>query len=258
MGEARGASNMGRAEHILASDGVMWVCGHRGAPASGAVENTMASFEAAVGIGAELVEFDVRMAGGGIAVVFHDRTLKRLVAGDTRALGEVEAGELASLRVGGREGGVPTLRDVLATLKGRTVPLVELKEHETVPEVVAAVDALGMRDQVLVQSFLPHTVKALADAGLRAGLLVDSKHPTTGQPPTCEEVSAVAAQVDAQFVGLAYLLPDATWMQALAANGLRVAVWTVNAVEDMRRMQALGVHILITDNPAAALALRNP
>jgi glycerophosphoryl diester phosphodiesterase len=50
------------------------IIGHRGAAAV-APENTLASFEAAIRVGADGVEFDVRLSRDGVPVVIHDETL---------------------------------------------------------------------------------------------------------------------------------------------------------------------------------------
>jgi glycerophosphoryl diester phosphodiesterase len=188
--------------------------------------------------------------------VFHDRTLKRLL-GDARPLAEVGVQGLKAMRflaAPGDEGvAVPTLEEALAMMKGRCVPLVEVKEVEAVPGVLAALGRLGMREEVMVQSFLPQAVQALSDAGLASGLLVDHALPS-GQVPTCEQVQQAAAEVRARFVGLAQTLPDEEWMRALKGRGLPVAVWTVNAPDDMRRVLSLSPRVLITDDTAAAQA----
>ena len=52
------------------------IIGHRGASAL-APENTLAAFRQAVADGADGIEFDVRLARDGVAVVIHDATLER-------------------------------------------------------------------------------------------------------------------------------------------------------------------------------------
>ncbi len=54
--------------------------GHRGAAAY-APENTVASFDEAVRLGARAVEFDLRLSADGVPVVLHDDTLDRTTNG---------------------------------------------------------------------------------------------------------------------------------------------------------------------------------
>ena len=52
------------------------IIGHRGASAV-APENTLAAFREAVAVGADGIEFDVRLTRDGVPVVIHDRDLRR-------------------------------------------------------------------------------------------------------------------------------------------------------------------------------------
>ena len=69
------------------------VIGHRGNRAY-APENTIESFAQAVALGADAIEFDVRLSADGIPVVHHDPTLVRTTDG----IGEVSRLKLSELR----------------------------------------------------------------------------------------------------------------------------------------------------------------
>src|SRR5690348_12520471 len=71
------------------------VVGHRGAPLV-ARENTLPSLEAALRLGVDWIEVDVRLARCGTPVLLHDATLLRLW-GDPRAAASVSAAELERL-----------------------------------------------------------------------------------------------------------------------------------------------------------------
>ena len=76
----------------------MLIIAHRGASAE-APENTLAAFRRAIELGADGVEFDVRLAADGVPVVIHDATLKR-TAGIDRRVADITSAELARLDVG--------------------------------------------------------------------------------------------------------------------------------------------------------------
>ena len=59
------------------------IIAHRGASAH-APENTLAAFRRAVEAGADGIELDVRLARDGVAVVFHDSSLKRTAGRDDK------------------------------------------------------------------------------------------------------------------------------------------------------------------------------
>lgn len=117
---------------------IPWVIGHRGAMGH-APENTMTSFEQALGLGADMLEFDVRLTKDGLPVIVHDANLDRtsnrsLNVADLNAkdLLELDAGSWFDLRFAGER--IPRLSTLLkwtATKKTKSkTPLcffVELK-----------------------------------------------------------------------------------------------------------------------------------
>jgi glycerophosphoryl diester phosphodiesterase len=74
------------------------IIAHRGASAV-APENTIAAFRRAIEVGADGVEFDVRLARDGVPVVIHDSTLER-TAGLKRGVSDLTSEELSQIDVG--------------------------------------------------------------------------------------------------------------------------------------------------------------
>src|SRR3954471_4610552 len=94
-----------------------WVVGHRGAMGH-APENTMTSFEQAVDLGADMLEFDVRITKDGVPVIVHDANLDRtsnksLYVAELAAkdLLELDAGSWFDLRFAGER--IPKLSTLL-------------------------------------------------------------------------------------------------------------------------------------------------
>src|ERR1051326_2440713 len=75
------------------------ISGHRGASAV-APENTLAAFREAIAVGADGIEFDVRLASDGVPVVIHDNTLRR-TGGLNQRVAELTSQELSKIDVGG-------------------------------------------------------------------------------------------------------------------------------------------------------------
>lgn len=72
------------------------------------------------------IEVDLQFSADGVPVVFHDQTLDRV----TSESGNVRAGtaeELARLRVGTSEDGIPSLAQLLETIDGNVGLVLELK-----------------------------------------------------------------------------------------------------------------------------------
>ncbi len=96
------------------------VMGHRGAAAQ-APENTLAGLRRAAELGARWVEFDVRLTGDGVPVLFHDDLLKR-TTGAAGAMATTDYDSVARLDAGAWFGAafagepVPSLEAAVALL----------------------------------------------------------------------------------------------------------------------------------------------
>jgi len=118
-----------------------------------APENTLAAIRAAIVVGADLVELDVRRTQDGHLVLMHDSTVDRT----TTSKGKVSDFTLAQLQALTIKSGqflgdfscvkVPTFADALALAKGRVNIDADLKTGAT-DEVALAVKAAGMLEQV--------------------------------------------------------------------------------------------------------------
>ncbi len=238
-----------------------FVYAHRGARAR-APENTLAAFELARVEGADGIELDVRTTRDGVVVVVHDLDLTRVTGGhDSRVVGELTARELRDvvLDVGGREGRVPTLAEVLdwaAPLELRVN--VELKHDD--PHHLRLVRGvsrllrgrLRVTERVILSSFHPRLLTlaaAFADRVPRAFIVHAGQRLAWTQ----------AAVFGAKALGVLAYHPErklctpslvAAWKRA----GLVVNPWTVNDVREALDLAALGVDGLITDDPAGVLA----
>ncbi|PZO81425.1 MAG: glycerophosphodiester phosphodiesterase [Mesorhizobium amorphae] len=119
-------------------------------------ENSRASIEHAIEIGAEIVEIDVSRAADGALVVMHDTWLDRT----TTCRGRLADHTLAELRAcrlkvqGGvaTEEPVPTLAELLAVARGRILVNVDNKiGPEAIPAIAAEAEALGMGRHVILK-----------------------------------------------------------------------------------------------------------
>jgi glycerophosphoryl diester phosphodiesterase len=131
--------------------------------AAGVPENTLAAFAAAIARGLA-IECDVRLAGDGGAIVFHDDNTLRLTGVDL-PVATALPGELSALRIAGTEERIPTLEDALRFAAGNTPILIEMKSPPEVGPLEAAIaKALaGYRGPAAVMSFSPASVRWFAD-----------------------------------------------------------------------------------------------
>jgi glycerophosphoryl diester phosphodiesterase len=142
-------------DHIADPKRACAIVAHRGAWHH-APENSIAAIENAVAGGYDIVELDIRQSADGGLFILHDDTLERM-AGIDRIPEEMTIAEISSLRLRMADGGpdqpfttetIPTLEQVLETVRGRIFVDLDLKDREMMGIVAAKVKELGMADQV--------------------------------------------------------------------------------------------------------------
>lgn len=109
--------------------------------------------------------------------------------------------------------------------------------------VMHAIDALGLADRCIIQSFDPAVLEEVhrIEPSARIALLVDNADPL--------EANLARLGFKPSIYSPAFERVDAALVQALRARDIEMAVWTVNAADDLRRMIDLGVDAIITDHP---------
>jgi glycerophosphoryl diester phosphodiesterase len=228
------------------------VLGHRGSSAC-APENTIAAFRRAIDDGADGVELDVQLTSDGVAVVVHDRTLRRTTGHRPRVsstsstrLAELDCGSWFDARYAGER--VPTLHEALELLAPRMLVNVELKgtrEERLVDETVAVIRSAGAADAVLLSSFDHRLVRRARDIApeiARATLM----HPLdVGMP------SRTARRLGAIAVVMARRQLTRARVDHAHGHGLAVVVYTVDRRRDIEQCLRLGVDVIISNDPAA-------
>ena len=205
-------------------------------------ENTIAAFRAAVALGVDGVELDVRRTRDGVLVVHHDSSVNSLLIAQSvrSALPEY----------------VPTLAEALESLDGVAVN-VEIKNdrggsndyEETaalVGQVLATIGESGRSATISISSFdlATCTYARSMDRDISIAWLL-------------WDVAIGDALVQAHLLGFNAVNPhfsrvDADVIARASELLLDVNVWTVNVAEDLERMTALGVACIITDDPVLA------
>lgn len=220
---------------------------HRGASAR-APENTLAAFRAALDDRAELIELDVHVTRDGRLAVIHDETTGRTTGVDG-VVAKLTMAELRALDAGRVMGGAwagepaPELGDVFALARGRVPINVEIKGGmATLPVLIACLEEHGMMESVIVSSFDAAIVRAATALrpSLLAGLLVDE--------PVSDPL-ALARAIGAALLHVEHSAITAELVALLHQAGLGALAWTANDPVEMRRVQALGVDAMLSDDP---------
>lgn len=234
---------------------------HRGAAADApdgvaGAENSMAAFERAIRLGYRYLETDVRVSRDGVAVLFHDATVRR-VTGAPGRIAELSWLELSRLRVAGREA-IPRLDDLLASWPEVRLNL-DLKVDTAVDALVTAVRRAGAADRVCVGSFSDaRLARARAALGPRTATSLGPREAfalrlAAWSGPAARSVPVPAVAACAQVPPRVRRLPvvDRRFVDAAHRRGLQVHVWTVDDPAEMRRLLDLGVDGLMTDRATA-------
>jgi glycerophosphoryl diester phosphodiesterase len=254
------------------------VIGHRGAPAV-APENTLTSFGRALADGADGIELDVRLARDGVPVVIHDAKLRRTALCEG-LVAEMTSSELGKTDVGGWFNRarpqlakaeyvpqfVPTLDQVLAFVKNRPEPgviYVEMKTdqaEDTYVDLARAVIQLirdhDLRSRVVVVSF---NLKAVAqvkaiDPSIHTGALFEPRRNTVKIIRQHPMITA-ALECGAEEILLHRLIANRRIVDLSLKGDLLPVVWTVDDPKWVRRAADLGIHAVITNDPAGMIAV---
>ena len=216
--------------------------GHRGAPRA-VPENTIASFQKAMELGANGVELDVHLSKDGEVVVIHDETVNRT----TNGCGKVADMTLAELRALSIKGGgtIPTLAEVIDALGKDAIIFIEIKSPDCgnkVIEIVRGYITQGWRRENLwIISFNHEVMGAIKK---QAPELLTSAT-TEKMPPTLAQFAS-DANADAVTPCISYLTPD--FVADARKRSLKVFVWTANSNEEIKKAHALGVDGIMTDD----------
>jgi len=240
------------------------VIAHRGG-AGIAPENTLLAFAAGLAY-SEALELDVRLTADGQLVVIHDETVDRTTSGTGRVR-ELTVAQLKELDAGywftpdgvnypyrGRGVEIPLLSEVLDAFPDVSL-IIEIKDEDE--EAARALAALlaekGRAERVVVGSFNDRVIAAFRRA--------------SPQTPTTAAMGEAVRFLVLSRLGLDSLvrvpwqslsvpprygpLPviSSGLIEAAHRKGVPVHAWTINDLDEARRLAALGVDGIITDYP---------
>ncbi len=228
-------------------------------------ENSLLGFRSSLGLGVDVLEFDLHLTADGEVVVIHDPTLDRTTSGQGAVRGATLAA-LQALRLKTREGAVtdepvPAFAEVLGLAARGTVEVMpEIKNDPArarytgiEEKVLALLRSRGMLPRATVQAFDPATlarVRALEPA-VRTMLLVGRGRVEQARAQPADAVRW-AREAGATDLGMDHRLIDAGVVRAAREAKIRLSAWTVNEEDDIRRMADLGVDVIMTDYPDRA------
>ncbi len=205
------------------------IIGHRGA--KGHPENTIPSFEGALEQGADGIELDVRRSVDGRLVVVHNSVAAGLLVKST------EYDRFRKLPDGYE---IPLLEDVLEKFSERTFLDIELKESGFEEQAIELISGCADLRNVMISALHTDTLNRVHDLqpDLQLGFIFNR---------TQEQESRYNSPID--YVIPQFRLASRELIEEVHDEDLQVYAWTVNTESEMRRLIALGVDGIITDEP---------
>lgn len=165
-------------------------------------ENSLASFQAAIDRGLP-IELDVQLMGEETALVFHDKTTKRL-CGDDYSVKILSESNRKKLRLYETDEIVPTLDETLEFVAGKVPILLEIKSDtkDYLIEKAVSKSLIPYKGEVAIQSFNPYSLMWLKEnhPRLPLGLL--------GMAPGQYQMSPIMEQVLGNYLMTPKIQPD--------------------------------------------------
>jgi glycerophosphoryl diester phosphodiesterase len=265
------------------------VSAHQGG-ARYAPDDTMTAFVNAVRLGVDELEMDTFLTADGRLVIVHDETLDRTTncSGDVSTLnldqivgcdaaywwepGQGDTRDRPGIEHPLRGQGITisTADEVFAYVAslGPDAPRInielkldtqQLLAERTSAALVALIQGSGLKERVVVQSFLPWALDLvrLQDPDIRLSFLVGISLQGVTGVTSCLTGALLAIASGYDIYSPEFDFPDfnETCVQLAKTFGLEVLPWTVDNEDDLKHMLELGVDGVITNSPACLLRL---
>ncbi|PID56328.1 hypothetical protein CSB45_11615 [candidate division KSB3 bacterium] len=226
------------------------VIAHRGASGY-APENTLASFEKGLDLGADMLELDIHMSKDSELVVIHDATLERTTNGSgyiknysLKELKQFDASKGFDAYRGER---IPSLQEVFDLAKKRAAFAIEIKNCPILyPDIeknlVHLIEQNDLVDDALVITFYHPSLKEITrlNPDIQTGILYTA---ALIEPwKAAESVGATALHPH-----YAYTFPE--MIKEAHKRHYLVHPWTINSVADMEQWLEYGVDGITSDFP---------
>ena len=213
---------------------------HRGASAY-KPENTLASFQKAIDLNVDMIEFDIRLSKDKKIVVIHDETVDRT----TNGRGKVRNKDLEQLKLlnAGDGESIPTLEEVLTLIGGRCLINIEIAERGIAKRLVEALQPFYyMWDSIVISSF------SFKELKIFYYYMPTMKVSYLSERLTVRNMKEIS-QLPIYSLNLSKELLKEDLVEWLHSMDFKVFAFTVNTEEGLNQMRNLNVDGIFTDSP---------
>ena len=215
------------------------VIGHRGASAY-ALENTLGSFRLAVEMGADMVELDVHESRDGEFIVIHDRDLRR-ISGKKDIVQKTHSKILRSIELYNKERPL-LLQEAFDLLPATIGMMVELKSIRSYQKLANFIAARAKERSVILTSFDLSLIKRVQEYSPSIPLGIVSRTLTN-------IAKANRMGINFEHVCLDFQALNPGTIKHLRLHNMKIFAWTVDRIEDIRRIIELDIDGIISNRP---------
>ncbi len=218
--------------------------GHRGAKGY-APENSLISFQKAIDLGVDGIEFDVHLTSDYQLICLHDDTLDRTTSG-TGLVNTFTLEELKALRINNLYE-IPTLQEALDFIDKKIFLNIELKGKNTAKPVADLIayyvsEKNWNYNHFIVSSFDWNALQEIRslNPNIAIGVLTETD---------LTLAIGFADFIQAKSIHPYFHLLTQECSALIQEKGFQVFPWTVNEQEDIHKIKSLKVNGIISDFP---------
>ncbi len=220
------------------------IIAHRGA-SSIAPPNTLKSFQKAIELKADYIEFDVHQSKGGEIVIIHDAYIKD-VNGQKKFIKDMELKEIKSIDAGEGEN-IPTLKELIKIAKGNIGLQCEVKAPNFSKELVELFTRENLIDSSIISSFMLNELLELQklNSSFKLALLI---------PPEVRSARRLSKYSQKAIINNFYAVHpyfgsiNIDFVKEMHDYDMKVNTWTVNKEFNIRDVLKMGVDGIISDD----------
>ncbi|MEK6682088.1 MAG: glycerophosphodiester phosphodiesterase [Nitrospirota bacterium] len=214
---------------------------HRGSSGN-APENTLSAFRLAIKQKADMIELDVHQTRDSHIIVLHDEYLKAGIL-KKRFIKDMTLKEIREINKN-----IPTLKDVLRLIKGKIKLNIEIKHGSGYyPDIERNVYSLLKKERILLNTIISSfdidclkNLRKISD-DIIIGFLYNKKN----WNKAIKEANALKAH----SFHISYKILSRGAINEARKMGMRLFVYTIDDIDELRKAVALGVDGIFTDYP---------
>ncbi|TFG26715.1 MAG: glycerophosphodiester phosphodiesterase [Promethearchaeota archaeon] len=241
---------------MLSENKKILIIAHRGASKL-TPENTLKAFNAAIDLGADYIEFDVRCSADGKLVIIHDNCTLRTTH-KLKWINRMNLVQIKKLNAGEGER-IPTLEELIEHTKGKVKYMCEIKIKGIIEKVVKILKEGGVVDSTILISFKHNELLKIQNhyPKLKMSAIVPSKFGWISSWLFKKRLILSKSKDKFYAINPFYFLVNKKFLNLAQKKNLRVFPWTVNTKRFLKKLINMEVTGILTDDIIKAKELIN-